>query len=80
MELHPAIAFAAALGGAAVLGPVGAVLALPGVAMVQAMMADWGTRHDVVDSPLTKLPERRVRRARRRRLPPAMPLPPEDAE
>ena len=30
MELHPAIAFGAALGGAAVLGAVGAVLALPG--------------------------------------------------
>ena len=30
MELHPALAFGAALGGAAVLGAVGAVLALPG--------------------------------------------------
>ena len=36
MELHPALAFGAALGGAAVLGAVGAVLALPAAAMGQA--------------------------------------------
>jgi predicted PurR-regulated permease PerM len=53
MELHPAIAFGAALGGAAVLGAVGAVLALPAVAMAQALISDWGDRHPVVKSDLT---------------------------
>ena len=53
MELHPAVAFGAALGGAALLGPAGAVLALPGAAMVQAFASEWGQRHDVVDSDLT---------------------------
>jgi predicted PurR-regulated permease PerM len=53
MELHPAIAFGAALGGAAVLGAVGAVLALPAVAMAQALISDWGDRHPVVESHLT---------------------------
>ncbi len=56
MELHPAVAFVAALGGAAVLGPIGAVLALPGSAMMQAIIGSWGERHEVIDSPLTQLP------------------------
>ncbi len=67
MELHPAVAFGAALGGAAVLGAVGAILALPAAAMAQALISDWGDRHDVVDSPLTRLPERRPRVSRKMR-------------
>lgn len=55
MELHPAVAFGAALGGAFVLGAVGAVLALPAAAMVQALASSWGRRHDVVDDPLTRI-------------------------
>ncbi|HRE00334.1 MAG TPA: AI-2E family transporter, partial [Ilumatobacteraceae bacterium] len=47
MELHPAIAFGAALGGAALLGGVGAILALPAAAMAQALISDWGSRHEV---------------------------------
>ena len=46
-------AFGSAIAGAAVLGPVGAILALPGAAMIQAIAAEWGTRHEVVTSPLT---------------------------
>ena len=42
MELHPALAFGAALGGAAVLGAVGAVLALPAAAMGQAIVQRLG--------------------------------------
>ncbi|MET0146335.1 MAG: AI-2E family transporter [Ilumatobacteraceae bacterium] len=53
MELHPAVAFGAALGGAAVLGAVGAVLALPAAAMGQALISDWGDRHQVIKSELT---------------------------
>lgn len=67
MELHPALAFGSALGGAAVLGPVGAILALPAAAMVQALASTWGPRHDVVDSDLTRLPPPRRRGDRRRR-------------
>ena len=67
MELHPAIAFGAAIGGAAVIGPVGAILALPAAAMVQAFASDWGPRHDVIDTPLTRLPQRRVRLSRKMR-------------
>lgn len=79
MELHPAIAFAAALGGAAVLGAVGAVLALPAAAMVQALIGDWGTRHDVIDDPLTRVAEPPVRRRWRIRSGPAGGVPDEQA-
>ena len=71
MELHPAIAFGSALAGAAVLGPVGAILALPAAAMAQALGSDWGARHDVIDNPLTQVQARNphvsraVRRAQR---------------
>ena len=58
MELHPAIAFGSALAGAAVLGPVGAILALPAAAMAQALGSDWGARHDVIDNPLTQVQAR----------------------
>jgi predicted PurR-regulated permease PerM len=56
MELHPAVAFGAALGGAALLGFVGALLALPAVAMIQALVSEWGHRYAVMDSELTAVP------------------------
>jgi len=59
MELHPATAFGAALAGAALLGPVGAVLALPAAAMMQAFASEWGRRYDVIDSHLTNVPSSR---------------------
>jgi predicted PurR-regulated permease PerM len=65
MELHPAIAFASALGGGAVLGPVGAVLALPAAAMFQAVIGAWGDRHPVIDNELTRLPVPGKRQQRR---------------
>jgi predicted PurR-regulated permease PerM len=62
MELHPAVAFGAALGGAALLGPVGAILALPAAAMFQALAGEAGHRYDVVDSHLTDIqPPKRSR-------------------
>ena len=59
MELHPAVAFGAALGGASLLGFVGALLALPAAAMFQALASEWGHRYDVMDSHLTAVPEPR---------------------
>lgn len=52
MELHPAIAFGAALAGGAVLGAVGAILALPAAAMLQALLGASGRRYEVVDNHL----------------------------
>lgn len=59
MELHPAVAFGAALGGAALLGAVGAILALPAAAMAQALASEWGQRYDVVDNHLTTIQQPR---------------------
>ena len=52
MELHPAIAFGAALAGLSILGPSGALLALPVAAMGQAIASETGRRHSIVDSDL----------------------------
>jgi predicted PurR-regulated permease PerM len=65
LELHPALAFGGALVGGAVLGPVGAILALPAVAMGQALTSSWGTRHEVIDDPLTYLQAAKPPRAKR---------------
>ena len=70
MELHPAVAFGAALAGASLLGAVGAILALPAAAMAQALATGWGTRYDVIDNHLTEIiirpPSRSFRRRRGR--------------
>lgn len=64
MELHPALAFGSAIAGGAILGPVGAVLALPAAAMAQALIGNIGQRYEVIDNHLTAVPTPRpMRRA-----------------
>ena len=65
MDLHPAVAFGSAIGGAAVLGAVGAVLAIPAAAMIQALISQTGERHEVIESDLTEVRQRLRRRQRR---------------
>ncbi len=55
MNLHPAVAFGSALAGAALFGPMGAVLALPAAAVIQAFITTYLDRHEVIESDLTKL-------------------------
>jgi predicted PurR-regulated permease PerM len=62
LELHPAVAFGTVIAGAAILGPVGALLALPVAAVVQAFISTIGERHEVVESELTAERERKPRR------------------
>ncbi len=73
MNLHPAVAFGSALAGASLFGPMGAVLALPAAAVIQAFVSTYLDRHEVIDSDLTRLDEIRstqgdsaMRRAMRR--------------
>jgi predicted PurR-regulated permease PerM len=67
MDLHPAIAFGSAIAGGAVLGAVGAVLAIPAAAMAQAVLSNFGERHDVIDTHLTSMqPGKHVSRRSRR--------------
>lgn len=65
LELHPALAFGSAIAGGALLGPIGAVLALPGAAMMQALSASWGIKHDVIEDPLTLIVPPAPKRQRR---------------
>ena len=61
MDLHPAVAFGTVIVGAAILGPVGALLALPVAAVAQAFISTYIQRHAVVESELTQEPRRRRR-------------------
>ena len=54
MQLHPAVAFFAVLAGGAFGGVIGAFLALPAAAIIQATISTYLTRHEVVESELTR--------------------------
>ena len=55
MDLHPAVAFGAAIVGGTLVGPMGAIMALPAAGVVQAFVSTILERHEVVDSHLTEL-------------------------
>jgi predicted PurR-regulated permease PerM len=48
MNIHPAVGFGSVIAGAAILGPVGAVLALPMTAIVQSFAGTYVHRHELV--------------------------------
>ena len=50
MQLHPAVAFGAALLGGNLLGAVGAVLALPVAATAKALIETYTEAHEIVKS------------------------------
>jgi len=54
MQLHPAVAFGAALAGGSINGLIGAFMALPAAAVIQATVSTYLTRHEVVESDLTR--------------------------
>jgi predicted PurR-regulated permease PerM len=54
MELHPALAFGAAIAGASISGVVGAFLALPAAAIVQAVASSYVRTHEVIRDDLTR--------------------------
>jgi len=53
MSLHPAIGFAAVLAGISLMGALGAIVALPLVAIMQAFVSAYFQEHEVVASRLT---------------------------
>lgn len=55
MNLHPAVAFGSAMAGGALFGPMGALLALPAAAVIQAFVTTYLDRHEVVESDLTRV-------------------------
>lgn len=54
MAIHPAVAFGAAIAGASIIGPIGALLALPAAAIIQAFVSSYLERHEVIESELTE--------------------------
>jgi predicted PurR-regulated permease PerM len=54
MQLNAAVAFGSVLAGAAILGPIGALLALPVAASLQAFISTYARRYEVLENPLTE--------------------------
>jgi predicted PurR-regulated permease PerM len=61
MSLHPAVAFATVIAGAALFGAVGALLALPAAAVIQALGSTYIARHEVIETQMTAEPRPRRR-------------------
>lgn len=55
LKIHPAVSFGSVLAGAAVLGPVGALLALPAAATAQGIISASGERYAIEEGPLTRI-------------------------
>lgn len=49
MDVHPAIAFLSVVIGGTLLGAVGALLALPATAVIQALLSTYVRRHELID-------------------------------
>lgn len=49
MDVHPAIAFLSVVVGGTLLGAVGALLALPATAVIQALLSTYVRRHELID-------------------------------
>jgi predicted PurR-regulated permease PerM len=64
MDVHPALAIGTVFAGGLLLGGVGAILALPATAVIQAVISGYTTEREVIDAPLLHEPERQSRFAR----------------
>lgn len=62
LKIHPAITIGAVFAGGLLFGGVGAVLALPAAAVIQALVSTYAEEHRVIETELTK--EHRVRKRR----------------
>ena len=67
MNVHPALAIGTVFAGGLLFGAVGAVLALPATAVIQAVISTYTTERDIIDAPLVQEQERRLRFVRLRR-------------
>ena len=50
MSVHPAVGFSAAIAGAALFGPLGALFSVPVVATLVALAQTYGQRYELVDA------------------------------
>lgn len=56
VEIHPAIAFGTVIAGASILGPIGALLAVPAGATLQTFVSTYIRRHELVDEAAERRP------------------------
>lgn len=68
LHIHPALTIGTVFAGALLLGPVGALLALPATAVIQGLISTYTDEQEVIETQLTA--EERPARRRRVRLPP----------
>jgi len=61
MDVHPALAIGTVFAGGLLLGGVGAILALPATAVIQAVISSYTTEREIIDAPLLEEPERTSR-------------------
>ncbi|MGH2754676.1 MAG: AI-2E family transporter [Actinomycetota bacterium] len=55
MSLHPAVAFGTVIVGASLAGGIGALLALPAAAVMQAIGSTYVKRHEVIESEMVEV-------------------------
>lgn len=60
MNMHPAVAFASVIIGGSIFGPVGALLSIPAAAMIQAFATLYLKDHEVIESPMTHISDKKV--------------------
>ncbi|MFD0317649.1 AI-2E family transporter [Streptomyces flavalbus] len=60
VDIHPAVAFGSVIAGTALLGAVGALIAIPAVATLQAFLGAYVKRYDVTDDPRVQGHRQRV--------------------
>jgi predicted PurR-regulated permease PerM len=66
MDVHPALAIGTVFAGGLLLGGVGAILALPATAVIQAVISGYTTEREIIDAPLLHEPPRTSRLTRLR--------------
>ncbi len=50
MAIHPAVAFGSVIAGAGLFGPMGALVSIPVVAAIEAVIDTYGHRYELVAS------------------------------
>ncbi|MFJ4682509.1 AI-2E family transporter [Streptomyces sp. NPDC091377] len=64
VDIHPAVAFGSVIAGTALLGAVGALIAIPAVATLQAFLGAYVKRYDITDDARVQGHRRRARGSR----------------
>ncbi|MGV9482745.1 AI-2E family transporter, partial [Gordonia aichiensis] len=64
LDMHPAVAFGAVIAGAALLGPTGALLAIPVTATMQGFAGAYVRRYEVAEDAETPAPPKKKRKSK----------------